>query len=755
MSTPAALSNKKQLCILVISGLFLSSCIKKENKLTDSKIPSFVSDTTFWQEYHEAYSISNEPEGNEVRSIAVDYDDNVWIATPLGVFTKKAGDKNWLHAIPEPEQGPSFSVEIDSQSAVWMSTWNGVYRFRDNKIERMVGAQPPVSSLCVGSEGVYALGPHGVWLYHDNGCTKKDYKIARSVRDATSDGMGGLWIGSDVGLYHCNANATKYFVKPDQLLSAYIRGVALDGDKLWAAGLGGVTILQDEKKVNVLLPKDGIPSIQVNCLKRSPDGVMWVGTGVGVVRYNQGGSHSLLFSRRWLMDDQVNDIAFDKNGNAWIATAGGVSAIKRRKMTLASKQNYFYDVLMRRHIRDPWIAGQCRLPVAGDTTRWEPEDDDNDGEYTGNYLAMESFRYAVTKDEDAKVKAKKAFLFLKLLQEVTETDGFFARTVVPSNWSFVHDVNRTYTERQLADELVNEPRFKPVPIRWRKSRDGKWLWKGDTSSDEICGHMFGYFIYCELAADDAEKDIVRKHVAKIVDHLMTNDFTLTDLDGKATRWGVWSPDKLNRDPEWSPDRSLNSMELLAFLKLAYYMTGDEKYQREYIRLINEEGYKDNMANIPHQNPAWFIYFDVTLAAYQYPILLKCEKDPELLAFYQQHIDTWMEHRKGDKNPLLNFIYCFSRNKKMEIQPSVDLLKDTPLDLIDWTIDHKKREDITVVHYPVLDEIQVSELPPASIRGTIRWDKNPWGISNGNHHVEREPVFWLLPYWMGRYMEMIK
>jgi hypothetical protein len=734
--------------------LFGACDLKKGEKPGDQEIFVPITDTAFWQEYHEAYTVGNDPVANEVRSIATDNHGGVWIVTSKGVFTKKADERNWSNGIPEADQGPAFAVEVDGES-VWMSTWSGVYRSKKNKLERIHGAEAPVSSLCVTSEGVYALGPKGVWLFKGSGFTKKEYNIARSIRDVTSDNKGGLWIGTDVGLYHCLPEKTKHILSNDELISAYIRGVAVDGDQVWAGGLGGVTILQDEKKIKTLQTRDGIPSVHVNCVKRSPDGVMWVGTDVGVVRYDQDGSHSLLFSRRWLLDDKVNDIAFDKNGDAWVATAGGVSAIKKKRMTLDAKQQYFYDVLMRRHIRDPWIAGQCRLSVAGDTTSWTPEDDDNDGEYTGNYLAMESFRYAVTQSNDAKVKAKKAFQFLKLLQEVTDTDGFFARTIVPADWTAVHDGNRIYTQRQLADELVKEPRFKPVTERWRKSSDGKWMWKGDTSSDEICGHMFGYFIYYELVADEEEKEIVRSHVKKIVDHLMTHNFTLTDKDGKPTRWGVWSPDKINHDAEWLPDRSLNSMELLSFIKLAQYMTGDEKYQQEYLRLIKEEKYLDNMGNIPNQNPAWFIYFDVMLAAYQYPILLKCEKDPELLAFYERHIDDWMEKRRHDKNPLINFIYCFSRNKKVEIQSSVNFLMDTPLDLIDWTIDHSKREDINLVRRPVLDEIQVDELQPASIRATIRWDKNPWGVSVGDHHREREPVFWLLPYWMGRYLEMIK
>jgi hypothetical protein len=54
----------------------------------------------------------------------------------------------------------------------------------------------------------------------------------------------------------------------------------------------------------------------------------------------------------------------------------------------------------------------------------------------------------------------------------------------------------------------------------------------------------------------------------------------------------------------------------------------------------------------------------------------------------------------------------------------------------------------------MDELQVDKLPPASIRGTVRWDKNPWAAVSGSPETEREPVFWLFPYWMGRYLKLI-
>jgi hypothetical protein len=759
-------NNYKKITLYLIlstgAAIFMYACKSTEKQ----SIETTYKDEPFWQEYHEAYPISTNAEENEVRSIAIDKAQNVWAATASGIFMKKPNELTWTSIQAGEDKGPAYAIELDAEANVWIGTWNGIYRHKNGQLKKLTGVTAPISAICVAKEGVYALGPNGIWLFDSKQfnkpqSSKEGYQLPRSIRDVISDNQGGLWIASDVGLYHTSASETRYYRNKDKVISGYIKGIALDSNRnLWAGGLGGVSIIQNETKLREITPHQGLPTVFVTCVDTAPDGTMWVGTEQGLVRYKPhtdtvDSTYSMLFSRRWLLDDHVNDIAFDADSNAWIATPKGVSAIKKKQMTLAQKSGFFMDVTMKRHIRAPWIAGQARLRIPGDTTSWQPEDDDNDGEYTGNYLAMESFRYAATKSPEAKENARKAFGFLKLLQEVTSTEGFFARTVVPSTWDFVHDGNRTFTPRQLADESVKEPRFKPVEVRWRKSKDGKWLWKGDTSSDEMCGHMFGYFFYYELVADEAEKAIIRKHVSSIIDYLIKHNFNFIDIDGKPTRWSVWSPDQLNRDPEWAPDRAQNSMEMLAFLKFAYYITKDEKYQKHYLRLINEEHYLDNMAEVPNQNRAWFIYFDAILQAYLYPILLKCETDPERIAFFEKHIDEWFEKRKADHNPLINFIYSYSRNKQAEIGNSVDFLKDTPLDLVDWHIDHTKREDIQLVRSIVLDELQVSKLPPASIRKTVRWDKNPWDAKGGDPQVEREPVFWLLPYWMGRYLSMIQ
>ena len=564
-------------------------------------------------------------------------------------------------------------------------------------------------------------------------------------------------MGTDVGLFHCNDSETIVYNKNEDLISAYIRGIDYDPDgKLWIGGLGGVSIRDAEKMVGEKRPEDGITNTEVNVVRRSPDGTMWVGTNYGITRFtSEKEEYSVRLSRRWLMSDRVNDISFDQHGNAWIATTGGVSAIKKKEMTLAEKAAFYYDRMIQRHVREPWIVARFRLNVPGDTTTIEPDDDDNDGEYTAMYLAMESLRYAVTNDPVAKERAKKAFDFLHYLREVTESDGFFARTIIPVDWEKSHDMNRTYTSQELAEELINNPRHKPVETRWHISKDGKWKWKGDTSSDELCGHLFGYFWYYNLVADDAEKQRIADHFSQIMDHLIRNDFYLTDIDGKPTKWGVWSPKRLNEDPEWSPERALNSLEVLSFLKFALQITGDQKYEEAYLRLIEEESYIENAKTLHNTNSSWETYFDIFLALYVYPPLIQYEEDPAIQSEYRTHMDQWFMKHKKIKSPLVNFTYNYLDGGSDELENSIFFLKDAPLDLVDWQINNGKREDLNIVREPILESLQVDELRPPSEYRTIRWDKNPYLAVAGNPAQERDPVYWLLPYWMGRYLKLIR
>jgi len=742
--------------IFCLLAVLLISCGQEEKKTDSPSQIKAYQDTPFVQETHDAYKISNNPTDNEVRSIAVDRESNIWIATASGVFRMGAGTRNWEPVISGEDRGPAYSVVVNPNGDVLMGTWDGIYRYRNHQLKKEEGVKPPISVICNDGTGNYALGPYGIWRFNDNKWKQKECAIARTVRDAITDGKGSLLVATDAGLYLCKDGKTTIYQDVSDLISCYVRTISFDpSGNIWAGVMGGVSVRDSEHLIKNLTPKEGIPSVWVNCIRQSPDGLMWVGTDVGVVRYDRDGSHSLRFSKRWLTDNKVNSMAFDTEGNAWVATANGVSEIKRKMMTLEDKEKNFYSQLMKKHMRDPWTCGILRLEIPGDTASWRNSDDDNDGEYTGGYLAMESFRYAVTNDPDAKIKARKAFEFLKYLQTVTETEGFFARSIVPVSWPKVNDTNRTYTNKQIAEELVKDPRYKPVEQRWRKSKDGKWLWKGDTSSDEMDGHMMGYFFYYEFAAGAEEKILVRNHVLKIVDYLMKNNYNFIDIDGTHTHWAVWSPDQLNRDPDWSSERSINSLELLTYLKFAAHITGDEKYEKAYHHLIEKEGYLNNISHLNSKNPAWQIYFDRTMEGYLFPILLKYEKDPKLHAFYSKLIDEWMASQPAGENLINNLTYAIATGKKVNVNQTIDFLRDAPLDLVDWPIDHTLREDVHIVRSPILEEIQISELPPASIRSTVRWDKNPWAAVQGDPQQVREPVFWLWPYWMARYLDIIQ
>ena len=713
-------------------------------------------DVPFVQELHEALPVVEKGAANDVNTICVDSRGDVWAGTQVGVYRLQAGGQEWRRMTPEFAVGPVFDIFRDSHDVIWIGAWDGLYRATSEGLLKIDAVDAPIAAIC-DDGGILAFGPDGMWKNSGRQWRHTPLSGSRAVRAALTDAAGGFWLITGMGLYRAQGENWRLFQSQDELLSPALEDAAYaDNGDLWVVGLGGVSILRHNLLVKTLRADAGLPSTMATCVERAPDGGMWVGTKQGIARFHNG-EVSVRHSRRWLLDDDVRDICFDAQGAAWVATAKGVSVIRRKQMTLAQKDAHFHHVCLARHRREPGIVEKCTLPAPGDTSSFQPRDDDNDGQYTNMYLAMESFRYAATKSEQARADAKKVFDAMKFLQTVTETDGFVARTVVPPSWTSVHDANRAYTPAEVAAVRVDNPREKIVDQRWRPSRDGKWLWKGDTSSDELTGHMFGNLFYHDLVADKNEKKIVAAHICRIVDYIIDGGYVLRDLDGKPTKWAIWAPEFLNDDPDWRQERGINSVEILSYLKLALHVSGDDKYQREYEKLLYEHHYAENVRRAKTTNPAWRTHIDDELLALAYPALLLYEDNPDLRALYLESVEQWYAEASKDCSPFFNFTYAaFTRQPDPRFECSIEFLKDTPLDLVIWTVDNSRREDVALVRAPEFEQWQTCRWLPVDENSFFRWDDNPrLAVRGAGGILESDGVFWMLPYWMGRYYGFIE
>ncbi|MEW6238105.1 MAG: two-component regulator propeller domain-containing protein [Candidatus Omnitrophota bacterium] len=716
-----------------------------------------IKDDPFVQEYHEAYPIPGGDSANDVRAIAIDGDGTVWAGTQAGLFALRGGA--WS-IVPEVEPGPVYELQMDRQGVLWVGAWNGVYRISDKGIDKTKGIQNPIGVIGLLPDDMIAIGPDGSWRWNNGQWQNIASGWSLNARDAALDGEGALWIATGVGLYRWDEKELDYYFKDEELTYSETNALAFAPDgKLWIGELGGIDVYQDGKRIRSISGRDGLPYHDVRALAFDADGTLWIGTGGGVARYD-GLRWSQRHSRRWLLSDDVRALAIAPDGAAWIATAKGVSAIKRKTMTLAEKEAYFRQILGKRHIRPPGFVEKCYFPNPADRSVFEPYDDDNDGQYTSMYMAMESLRFAVTKNPEAKDRADRAYDALERLQTITQTGSFVARTIVPSDWKRMADSNEAISPQEAAERRLRDPRYKPMEKRWRLSADGKWLWKGDTSSDEITGHFFGYYFYYKLAADDAHKSRVRDHVRKIMDGIIRGGYVLRDIDGQPTRWGVWSPEKLNHDPDWRVERPINSFEILSYLKTAYFITGDEKYQNEFKKLIEKHGYLDNCRRPKSYGRSDRTHIDDELLALAAPGLMLNEDDPQLRTAFLEGLTWAYKTIENENDPFYNFIYGLVGGEDCHPTESVDFLRDQSLDLIQWTVDNSQREDVRLVRFPMVESLQIDRMLPASERGVMRWDKNPWSATAGDiqdteGHFESCGVFWLLPYWLGRYAGFIE
>ena len=504
------------------------------------------------------------------------------------------------------------------------------------------------------------------------------------------------------------------------------------GSRLFIATDRGLGVLQGAA-LKTIRGEDGLPVENTTCLARGFDQDIWIGTERGAVRMLNDEWH-YFGADIWLPDNRVNALAVD-NQQVFIATNGGLSILSYEPYTLQKKAAYY------EHHLEAWGHKRMGFIHTLDLKNgeWVREISDNDGSHTASYLAAMCYKYAVTRDKQAREEAVESFKAMLWLEQVTPIDGFFARSI----WSITGDKGE-----------MGKHGSGGLPAKWYPTPDGKWYWKGDTSSDEAIAHFYSVSLFHDLVADGKEKEMAREHLAKISNYIIDCGWTLHDMDGKPTRWGRWNPEYLLR-PYGYVDRGVNGLEALTFMQTALALTGNQKFADGYQQLI-DWGYPANTIRqknvFPPENLApW----DDELAFYSYYTLLRYEKDPVLRSVYLRSLERTWEVKRMEHIPWFNFAYGVITGNDCDVQASVEHLRAWTLDPTEHTFRNSHRDDLHVEAGYTSYEGGLKAISPRE-KNVVRGSRNAVVLDGGRHgHRIMEPTGFVRDYWMGRYHGFIE
>jgi len=637
----------------------------------------------------------------------------LWALTDNGLFVLHG--KTWSKA-----DNRQFVDICLHQGSVHAATIDEVYRLEEDKF---ISIQP--------KGGYYSSD---MTMLQEDGSQINDTPVTIGPITRIQSHNGTLYVlGKGEVLLFDGKMVNRDFVDWGRLPSKQTHDMLSLGSRLYITTDKGLSILRGAS-LSTLAGKEGLPIEKTTTLAKGFNDELWIGTSHGAVRMVSDNEWQYFGADIWLPGDHVNDIAVDKN-RVIIATNAGVGIINYEPFTLL-KKSVFYE----RHLEE-W--GHKRLGFIHNlylkNGEWVREVSDNDGGNTAPYLAAMCYKYACTGDVTARKEAVNSAMAMIWLNRITPTTGFIARSI----WSATAD----------KDERAKQGSG-GLPAKWYPTKDGKWFWKGDTSSDEVIAHFYAISLFYELAAEGKEKELAREHIRRLASYIIDCGYAMNDLDGKPTRWARWNPEYLLR-PYGYADKGLNGLEALTFMETAYAITGDDKFKLGNEQLI-KWGYPQNTIRqknvFPPENIApW----DDHLAFWSYYTLLRYVKVPQLKALYLRSLDRTWEVKRMAQVPWFNFIYGVATGNDCDEQKAVKHLREFPLDCIANNYTNSYRDDLTPEPgYTSYEGGQKSLSPRES---SIVQDNHSSTDLDGGLDGKRVliPTGFLLDYWMGRYHGLIE
>lgn len=693
----------------------------------------FYKSNKYPQRTCEFYGTGNGLLADKALCLGSDKNGVVYIGTESGLNYTKADGSFGSFAC-----GAVKTIFTAKNGIVYFATDRTVYSVADGKIAELQNFDSDICDMS-GIDNTYLLAENALYIlengqfvrfFHNEAEARKiainNQKITASNEDTLSivNGKRKHWM--TIFPEHSNMPVFKInCIKFDENLGF-----------LWLGTDKGCYIFDckcnwfGHKEINAL-PEEEIYNI---CF--ADDGRVILSSEAGLIILNNG-SRKYLPATRWACEKDIND-AIAVGNSIWTATNSGVSKITEVEMTLEEKAEFCFNLTEDKYIRTlGYVTGLHQIKDY-DINTGKPSISDNDGLWTQTYIGSLAYAYAVTKDKKYLEAARRSMKAMCFLTKISGVKGFTARAV----------------------RFEGEPGYGTVVKadgqEWHEAPDGSCEWLGETSSDEMTGHFFGFSLYYDFCADEEEKATIREILCDIVDHILEHNYRLCDVDGLPTTWAIWDPDQLNRNNMWLWEKCINSLEILTFLSVAYHVSGDEKYRKEFLRLAVDEHYLLNAAQ--HKKPDGHTnHIDDNLGFLCTVTILRMETDPAIRKYLLMGTKHHWEYERTEHCAWYSLIYGAFSDDACDLDHAVKSLREYPLDFVQRPMINSSRKGLV---YDTEQERwgcepHLKEALDIDARVVHNYDTNPFRVDDGRPTCANSPSVYLLPYWFGRYYGIIE
>ncbi len=330
------------------------------------------------------YSTKQGLPDNHIRELAVDHDDNIWVATYSGLSRFHNGRFSTPPSGGPEYRGTVWAIMEDRERNIWAGTQGALYRLRDapfvtygtpegfpsnapmavhedsqgriwigyrdgGLVQFRPGDLRPITTReGLPSNEIHRIreGPNGELLLVGAGGLSRFYQgrimtytlsdpAGRSIlSDALIDSRGELWVAAPSGVFRYRHDTWQPAIPSgtDPTHVALVLSEAPD-HSVWAGTyLGALWRIDGEDARLVKEYDDGLGASQIRSLSWDSEKTLWIGSfDGGLTRYRDGVFHRFHASDG-LLSDNIAHVNDDQQGNLWLSTTKGICRVSKQQL---------------------------------------------------------------------------------------------------------------------------------------------------------------------------------------------------------------------------------------------------------------------------------------------------------------------------------------------------------------------------------------------------------------------------------------